>query len=183
MTAEQVAASLVTGTLAVAAVPELGDGEFAEEVDARLAGVGLERVRARDVWIARRRPQLVHDDRGWTAFHGLHQPHLAVLAIVYLHTVYLPRQAGVAADELAAVPLAELSASLPSYQRQTVRSWVTELRRMGFLTGEGDDVAAGPLLAVMDAAVADERADAAVRAFLVRRQLKARATELGDAPA
>jgi hypothetical protein len=171
VTAAEVAAMLTCGTLRVDACRELSDPAFAADVDRRLAGVGLERATGAGRWIARRIAE-PPDRGGWEPFHRLQQPHLAVIAAVYLHLQYLPRQAGVDPDPQATLALDELCATFASYGRQTMRRFVSELRRSGHLSGEGDDIAAGPLLAAIDPVTADARADQAVRSYLVRRQMR-----------
>lgn len=180
MTAEEVAGLLVCGTLPADACPELADAEFATEVDQRLAAVGLVRALGSGRWVARRR-EPDEAPPGFEPFHRLHQAHLALLAAVYLHLVYLPTQAGVTPADDATISFDELATTFSGYKRRKVQAWVSELRRSGHLGGEGDAIAAGPLLAAIDPVVAEERAEQAVRSYLVRRNVRDRLGEERDA--
>ena len=185
MTAEQVARLLVCGTVDIAAIPELADPEFRDDVEQRLSHVGLQLARGAGRWLARSPIELGADVLdGFHPAHVLNQGHMAVLAAAYLHLRHLPRQAGVTVEEVGSVTFADLYASFSAYNRRRVRAWITELRRAGFLGGEGDVICAGPLLSVLDEVAADERADRAVHSFLVKRMLQRKAREeLGDAEA
>lgn len=170
---ESVARLLVCGTLGADRVPELERRNFREEVEQRLGAVGLKLTAASGRWLAR--PTTVDtasEFADFRPFHALHQAHLALLACAYLHLRYLPRQAGAPVDEDASVRFDLLYAPFSaSYQRRKVQAWVSELRRGSFLAGEGDVIRAGPFLASIDEVVADDRADAAVTEFVLRRML------------
>jgi hypothetical protein len=168
-----IAALLVRGTLAAEQVPELERQDVRTDVARRLAAVNLTLVRAAGRWLAR--PTAVDttsENAGFRPFHALHRAHLAILACAYLHLRYLPRQAGAPADDAATVSFDLIYAPFAAaYKRQKIQAWVSELRRGGFLAGDGDAIAAGPFLASIDEADADERADTTVTQFLLRRIL------------
>ena len=94
-TPEKTAALLVTGTLNRSHWPELDDEDFAADVRSRLEAVGLELVAASGRWLARPAASPDADD-GYEPAFELHAVELAMVAALYLHLRYLPRQAGAA---------------------------------------------------------------------------------------
>jgi hypothetical protein len=178
-TAEKTAALLVTGTLRRAEWPELDDEDFAGQVRSRLAEVGLEFVGAGGRWLARPIASLEAED-GYEPAFELHTVELAMVAALYLHLRYLPRQAG-APDNAGepSVELDELLRPFTGYQRGYLEKIVLgHLRNAGFVERRGGRLYAGPYLAAINEIEADERAQAAVGQFLLRRFLRRRAEEL-----
>jgi len=181
-TPEKTAALLVTGTLRRAEWPELDDEDFAAAVRSRLGAVGLELVGAGGRWLARPTASLDAED-GYEPAFELHTVELAMVAALYLHLRYLPRQAGAAeSDEEPSVELDELLRRFTGYQRGYLEKIVLgHLRNAGFVERRGGRVYAGPYLAAVNEIEADERAQAAVGQFLLRRFLRRRAEQLeGD---
>lgn len=179
-TAAKTAAMLVSGKLVRAEWPELDDEDFATEVRARLAAVGLELVGAGGRWLARPVVSLEADDGFEPAFE-LNTVELAVVAALYLHLRYLPRQAGAADNgDDPSVDVDELLRPFAgAYQRGFLEKIVLgHLRNAGFVERRGGRLYAGPYLAAINEIEADERAQAAVGQFLLRRFLRRRAEEL-----
>ncbi len=179
-TPAQTASLLVAGTLDRSQWPELDEEEFAVEVRERLAHVGLELVGAGGRWLAR--PVTVAaDEEGFEPAFRLHSVELAVVAALYLHLRYLPRQAGedVAASEEPSVEIEELLRAFPGHSRQYLEQIVLgHLRNAGFVRRESGRLYAGPYLAALNDVEAGERAQAALGSFQLRRYLRTRAQEL-----
>ena len=178
-TAEKTAAMLVSGKLVRADWPELDDEDFAAQVGSRLAAVGLELVGAGGRWLARPVASLEADD-GYEPTFALNTVELAMVAALYLHLRYLPRQAGAAdnGDE-PSVDVDELLRSFSGHQRRFLEKIVLgHLRNAGFVERRGGRLYAGPYLAAINELEADERAQAAVGQFVLRRFLRRRADEL-----
>jgi hypothetical protein len=177
-TPEKTAALLVTGTLRRAEWPELDDEDFAEQVRSRLSQVGLELVGAGGRWLARPAASLERDDGHEPAFE-LHTVELAMVAALYLHLRYLPRQAGAGDGDEPSVELEELLRPFAGYQRAYLEKIVLgHLRNAGFVERRGGRVYAGPYLAAINEVEADGRAQAALSEFVLRRYLRRRAQEL-----
>ena len=103
-----------------------------------------------------------------------------MVAALYLHLRFLPRQAGAPEDdEEPSVDLDELLRPFAGYQRHYLEKIVLgHLRNAGFVERRGGRLYAGPYLAVINEVEADERALAAMSQFLLRRFLRRRAEEL-----
>jgi hypothetical protein len=178
-TAEKTAAMLVAGVLVRADWPELDDEDFATEVRSRLSAVGLELVGAGGRWLARPAASLEADE-GFEPAFALNTVEMAMIAALYLHLRYLPRQAGASdnGDE-PSVEVDELLRPFNGYQRGFLEKIVLgHLRNAGFVERRGGRLFAGPFLAAINDIEADERAQAAVSQFLLRRFLRRRAEEL-----
>lgn len=178
-TAEKTAAMLVTGTLVRSAWPELDDEGFAAQVRGRLAEVGLELVGAGGRWLARPVASLEADE-GYEPAFELNTIELAVVAALFLHLRYLPRQASASdnGDE-PSVDVDELLRPFSGYQKTFLEKIVLgHLRNAGFVERRGGRLYAGPFLAAINEIEADERAQAAVSQFMLRRFLRRRAEEL-----
>lgn len=178
-TPEQVSTMLVAGTLERSSWPELDDEDFAGEVRQRLAAVGLDLVAANGRWLARATTAEEEED-GFHPTFRLHAVELAMLAALYLHLRYLPRQAGVAEqDNEPSVEVDEILRAFPSYQRTYLENQVLgHLRNAGFVRRDAGRLYSGPYLAAMDEVRADQRAQEMLKNFLLRRYLKRRAEEI-----
>lgn len=180
-TPAQTAALLVAGTLERSRWPELDDEDFSAEVRARLAHVGLELVGAGGRWLAR--PAAVADDEGFEPAFRLHSVELAMVAALYLHLRYLPKQAGqdLTATEEPSVELDEVMRAFPGHQRNYLEQIVLgHLRNAGFVRRDRGRLYAGPYLAALNDVQAGERAQAAMSNFQLRRYLRRRAEELEE---
>lgn len=175
---ERVATLLVAGTLERGSWPELDDEDFAVEVRERLAAVGLDLVAAGGRWLAR--AASAEDEEGFHPTFRLHSVELAMLAALYLHLRYLPRQAGgVEHDGEPSVELDELLRAFLSYQRTYLENQVLgHLRNAGFVRRDAGRLYAGPYLAAIDEVRADQRSQEMLKNFMLRRYLRRRAEEL-----
>jgi hypothetical protein len=170
---------LVSGMLVHADWPELDDEDFAADVRSRLAAVGLELVGAGGRWLSRPMASLEADE-GYEPAFELNSIELAMVAALYLHLRYLPRQAGASdnGDE-PSVDVDELLRPFSGYQRGFLEKIVLgRLRNAGFVERRGGRLYGGPYLAAINEIEADERAQAAVGQFMLRRFLRRRAEEL-----
>jgi hypothetical protein len=183
-TAGQIAAMLVAGTLERAQWPELDDEDLAAEVRERLGAVGLDLVGAEGKWLARPEQAPTDDVEGFEAVFSLNSVELAVVAALYLHLRFLPRHASSAEEDPEQQPsisVEELLWAFPGYKARFIAGRVLgRLRRAGFVRRENDRLFAGPYLAVINGVEADERAQAALGSFQLRRYLKRRAEELEE---
>lgn len=181
-TPAQAASMLVAGTLERKQWPELDEEDFAGEVGERLAAVGLELVGAAGKWLARPKHAPTDDIEGFEPAFGLNTVELAVVAALYLHLRYLPRNAGGGeSEEEPSVAVEELLRAFPGYSARFISQIVVgHLRNAGFVRRENDRLYAGPYLAALNEVEADERAQVAMGGFQLRRYLKQRATELED---
>ena len=173
---------LVAGTLDRGQWPELDDEDFAGEVRDRLAAVGLELVGAGGRWLARPQHAPTDDADGFEPAFALNTVELAVVAALYLHLRYLPRNADGAEDgEEASVAVEELLRAFPGYPATFISQIVVgRLRNAGFVRRESGRLYAGPYLAALNEIEADERSQVALGNFQLRRYLKKRAAELED---
>lgn len=167
---EAVARLLTQGVLSRTAWPELAVEDFAAEVSRRLAEVGLELASGDGYWVARApegsRPE------GFEPVFALDQLELAVLAALYLHLRYLPRQGGEQdPDEKPSVTVEDIERGLP-YKVSKVRMVLGRLRNARFVYQQDGRLYAGPYLAALDEVVADERAAELMRDFRLRRFLQ-----------
>jgi hypothetical protein len=171
---------LVAGTLDRAQWPELDDEDFAVEVRERLSAVGLELVGAAGKWLARPVHVPTDDIDGFEPAFALNSVELAVVAALYLHLRYLPRQGGGSeTNEEPSVAVEELLRAFPGYSGRFISQIVVgHLRNAGFVRRENDRLYAGPYLAALNEIEADERAQVAVGNFQLRSYLKRRAEEL-----
>lgn len=179
-TPRDVAALLVAGTLDRRQWPELDEEEFADQVRERLAGVDLELVGSGGRWLARPSSAPEPDLAGFEATFSLHAVELAVVAALYLHLRYLPRQAG--ADSVGEEPSVEVDEVLrgfPGHNRTYIEKIILgHLRNAGFVRRENDRLYAGPYLGALNEIEADARAQEALGSFALRRYLQRRAEEL-----
>ena len=76
--------------------------------------------------------------------------------------------------------LDELVKPFTGYQRAYLEIVLGRLRNAGFVERRGGRVYAGPYLAAINEIEADERAQAAVGDFMLRRWLRRRAEQLED---
>jgi hypothetical protein len=175
---------LVVGTLERAQWPELDDEEFAGEVRERLAQVGLELVGAGGRWLARPVTAL-QPEEGFDPIFHLNSIQLAVVAALYLHLRYVPRQAGALdAQHEPSIEIDELHRAFPGHSQGFIdRIVLGSLVKAGFVRRFDKRLYAGPYLAAINEIEADERAQAALSDFQLRRYLQRRARELeaGDA--
>jgi hypothetical protein len=179
-TSAQTASLLVAGTLERSQWPELDDEDFAAEVRERLAHVGLELVGAGGRWLARP-VAVIDDEEGFEPTFRLHTVELAMVAALYLHLRYLPRQVGedAAGTEKPSVEIDEILRAFPGHQRHYLEQIVIgHLRNAGFVRRERGRLYAGPYLAAVNDVQAGERAQAALGSFQLRRYLRRRAEEL-----
>jgi len=181
-TPAQAAGMLVAGTLDRKQWPELDEEDFAGEVSERLSMVGLELVGAAGRWLARPKHAPTDDIDGFEPAFGLNTVELAVIAALYMHLRYLPRNAGaVESEEKPSVAVEELLRAFPGYSARFISQIVVgHLRNAGFVRRENDRLYAGPYLAALNEIEADERAQVAMGSFQLRRYLKQRAVELED---
>lgn len=177
-TPERVARLLVAGTLDQSAWPEIADEDFASEVRERLDAVGCDLVAGGGKWMARPRPTDEVD--GFDPTFTLDKVELALIAALYLHLRYLPRQPSTlppSADE-PSLELDEIYRGFPHYDQSYLRRVLGRLRNAGFIRRDGGRIYAGPYLAAIDQVYADERAEGALRSFVISRFLRRRAEEL-----
>jgi hypothetical protein len=158
--------------------PELALEEFVAEVSARLAGVGLQLASGDGYWLARAQEGEARD--GFEPIFSLDQLELAVLAALYLHLRYLPRQAagvkvGDESDvksDLPSVSVEDIERGLPGYSVGKVQMVLGRLKNAQFVRQNNQRLYAGPYLAAIDEVVADERASELLRDFRLRRYLQ-----------
>ena len=100
----------------------------------------------------------------------------AVLAALYLHLRFLPRQVDqpVAVDTEASVAVDDIERGFPSYNLDTTRRILSRLRNLEFIRQYGERLYPGPYLAAIDELVADERARQALHDFKLRSHLSRR---------
>jgi hypothetical protein len=144
---------LRTGALPHAEVPAIELPEVRHDVERRLRGVGL--ILATSPWSGhvgiRLAPEVADDPTFEAASNlGLRADACALLVVLWVRLV-LPRiQAAAKAEEMPRpqVRLDILARDLrPLFgDRRRIRSLVTQLRRLNFLTGRSDVIEAGPLL-------------------------------------
>lgn len=124
------------------------------------------------------------DVDGFEPVFALNTVELAVVAALYMHLRFLPRHAASAADRDSGEPsisVEELLWAFPGYKSRYISNRVVgRLRRAGFVRRDNDRLFAGPYLAALNEIEADERAQAALGSFQLRRYLKRRAEELEE---
>lgn len=174
-TPEEAAHLLTQGILVRSAWPELALEEFASEVSERLAAVGLELASGDGHWVARSRDGQAHD--GFEPIFALDQLELAVLAALYLHLRYLPRQSSNGDGEVdqpkePSVALEDIERGLPGYKVSKVQMVLGRLKNAQFVRQQNGRLYAGPYLAALDEVVADERATELLRDFRLHRFLQ-----------
>lgn len=179
-TPAEIASLLVAGTLERSQWPELDEEEFAAQVQERLASVALELIGAGGRWLARPAVAPAPDVEGFEPTFGLHSVELAMVAALYLHLRYLPRQAGAdQAGEVPSVEVDELLRAFPGHNRHYLEKMILgHLRNAGFVRRENERLYAGPYLAALNEIEADARAQEALGRFQLRRYLQRRAQEL-----
>jgi hypothetical protein len=179
-TAEHAALRLTQGLLEASAWPEFEDEDFLAEVRKRLEGVGLELASADGYWLARSRD--TGPDEGFKPLFRLDQAELAVLAALYLHIRFLPRQGEQLArrKDHASVLLEDIERGFPAYTVDTIRRVLGRLRNLHFVRQYQGRLYAGPYLTALDELVADERAREALRDFKLRSQLSRKLAELQE---
>ncbi len=177
-TPEEAARLLTQGILVRSMWPELALEEFAQEVSERLAAVGLVLASGDGYWVARSRDGEARE--GFEPFFALNKLELAVLAALYLHLRYLPRQSadGNGDDESGgqkkrpSVELEDIERGLPGYKVGTVQMVLGRLKNAQFVRQQNGRLYAGPYLAALDEVIADERATELMRDFRLRRFLQ-----------
>jgi hypothetical protein len=177
---EQVARLLMQGLLEVASWPEFEDETFTEDVVRRLAGVGYELALADGYWLARtRETELVEGVK--QLFH-LNEAEYAVLAALYLHLRFLPRQSelSLGTDEQPSVALEDIERGFRFYTVETTRRILGRLRNLNFVRQQGERLYPGPYLATLDELSADARAKEALRDFKLRSHLSRRLAALQE---
>jgi hypothetical protein len=157
------------GSVPRAALPDLDFPDVRHEVERRLGGVGL--VLATSVYSEHVGIRLSPEITGDTAFDaasnlGLRSDACALLVILWARLVLqkrtaaetreLPGQSALFTREQAAAarsfrPRVRLEALVREFRpvlggRSRIQSLVTQLRRLGFLAGYGEQIEAGPLL-------------------------------------
>lgn len=169
-TPENAARLLTQGLLQRKVWPELADEEFAAEVDERLAAVGLELASGDGYWVARS-----HDGQapeGFEPLLALDESELAVLAALYLHLRYLPRQSGDEDGAEPSVAVDDIERGFPGYKVTYMRMVLGRLTNARFVQRRDHRLYAGPYLAALDEVTADERAGELLRDFRLRRYLR-----------
>lgn len=169
-TPEQAARLLTQGILERKVWPELADEEFANEVERRLTAVGLELASGDGYWVARS-----HDGQapeGFEPLLALDESELAVLAALYLHLRYLPRQSGDDDGVEPSVGVDDIERGFPGYKVGYVRIVLGRLVNARFVQRRDHRLYAGPYLAALDEVTADERASELLRDFRLRRYLR-----------
>lgn len=174
-TPEEAAHLLTQGTLRRSAWPELAVEEFASEVSERLAAVGLELASGDGHWVARARDGELRD--GFEPIFALDQLELAVLAALYLHLRFLPRQSANGGDadaehEEPSVVVEDIERGLPGYKVSKIQMVLGRLKNAQFVRQQNGRLYAGPYLAALDEVAADERATELLRDYRLHRFLQ-----------
>jgi hypothetical protein len=146
-------------------------------VSERLAAVGLELASGDGHWVARAHDGELRD--GFEPIFALDQLELAVLAALYLHLRYLPRQ-GANGDQDAedekkeqpSVAVEDIERGLPGYKVSKVQMVLGRLKNAHFVRQQNGRLYAGPYLAALDEVAADERATELLRDFRLHRYLQ-----------
>jgi hypothetical protein len=158
--------------------PELALEDFAAEVSERLAAVGLELASGDGHWVARSQDR--ERPEGFEPIFSLDHLELAVLAALYLHLRYLPRQtspdgsgpgAPGRSDE-PSVGVEDIERGLPGYKVSKVQMVLGRLKNTHFVRQHNGRLYAGPYLAALDEVAADERATELLRDFRLHRFLQ-----------
>jgi hypothetical protein len=182
------------GTVPRGALPDLDFPEVRHEVERRLQGVGL--VLATSVYSEHVGIRLAPEVTADTAFDaasnlGLRSDACALLVILWARLVLqkrtaaetreIPGQSALFTREQAAAargfrPRVRLEALVREFRpvlggRSRIQSLVTQLRRLGFLAGHGEQVEAGPLL---ELAIDGERMVAFLRREVLAKLLAER---------
>jgi hypothetical protein len=182
------------GSVPRAALPDLDFPEVRHEVEQRLQGVGL--VLATSVYSDHVGIRLAPEVTADTAFDaasnlGLRSDACALLVILWARLVLqkrtaaetreVPGQSALFAREQAAAarefrPRVRLEALVREFRpvlggRSRIQSLVTQLRRLGFLAGHGEQIEAGPLL---ELAIDGERMVAFLRREVLAKLLAER---------
>lgn len=176
-TPEEAARLLTQGILDRTLWPELTLEDFAADVSERLAAVGLELASGDGHWVARSSDRNLPD--GFEPIFALDQLELAVLAALYLHLRYLPRQSGtngdgpdMRGDEETSVAVEDIERGLPGYKVTKVQMVLGRLKNAHFVHQHNGRLYAGPYLSALDEVVADERATELLRDFRLHRFLQ-----------
>jgi hypothetical protein len=189
------------GTVPRAALPDLDLPEVRLEVERRLAGVGL--VLASSVYSEHVGIRLAPEVSADTAFDaasnlGLRSDACALLVILWARLVLQKRTAeatrevpgqsalfprGQAAAARGFRPRVRLEALVREFRpvlggRSRIQSLITQLRRLGFLAGYGEQIEAGPLL---ELAIDGERMVAFLRREVLAKLLAERERPGGSA--
>jgi len=188
------------GTVPRGALPDLDFPEVRHEVERRLEGVGL--VLATSVYSEHVGIRLAPEVTADTAFDaasnlGLRSDACALLVILWARLVLqkrtaaetreLPGQSALFTREQATAargfrPRVRLEALVREFRpvlggRSRIQSLVTQLRRLGFLAGHGEQVEAGPLL---ELAIDGERMVAFLRREVLAKLLAERESPGGQ---
>jgi hypothetical protein len=175
-TPKEAAHLLTQGMLRRSAWPELSVEDFAAEVAERLAAVGLELASGDGHWVARARDGELRD--GFEPIFALDQLELAVLAALYLHLRFLPRQSGdgngddAQAKDEPSVVVEDIERGLPGYKVSKIQMVLGRLKNAHFVRQQNGRLYAGPYLAALDEVVADERATELLRDYRLHRFLQ-----------
>lgn len=177
-TPEEAARLLTQGVLSRALWPELALEDFAAEVSECLSAVGLELASGDGHWVARAQDR--EQPEGFEPIFSLDQLELAVLAALYLHLRYLPRQSktddlasdAAGPEEEPSVGVEDIERGLPGYKVSKVQMVLGRLKNAHFVHQHNGRLYAGPYLAALDEVVADERATALLRDFRLHRFLQ-----------
>jgi hypothetical protein len=176
---EQAARLLMQGLLEVAGWPEFGDETFLLDVRKRLACVGFELSSSGGYWLARGRE--IEPIEGFRQLFPLNEAEYAVLAALYLHLRFLPRQSDQRmVTEQPSVAYEDIERAFPAYGVETTRRVLGRLRNLNFVWPHGDRLYAGPYLAAIDDGVADERALRALRDFKLRNYVRSQFVALEE---
>ncbi len=176
-TPEEAARLLTQGMLQRPAWPELALEDFAADVSERLGAVGLELASGDGHWVARARDGELRD--GFEPIFALDQLELAVLAALYLHLRFLPRQGASGGAETSddereepSVALEDIERGFPGYKVSKVQMVLGRLKNAHFVRQHNGRLFAGPYLAALDEIAADERATEMLRDFRLHRYLQ-----------
>jgi hypothetical protein len=169
-TPERAAQLLTQGLLERKAWPELADEHFAAEVEQRLAAVGLQLASGGGYWVARSMDGQAPE--GFEPLLALDEAELALLAALYLHLRYLPRQSGNQEEqEEPSVAVEDIERGFP-YKVGYARILLGRLTNARFVERRDHRLYAGPYLSALDEVAADERASELLSDFRLRRQLR-----------
>lgn len=162
------------GLLEVASWPEFEDETFLGDVRRRLAGVGYQLCSAGGYWLARTREAEAVD--GFKQLLQLNEAEYAILAALYLHLRFLPRQGEhvTEANGQPSVALEDIERGFPAYTVETTRRILGRLRNLHFVRQHHERLYPGPYLAAIDELVADERAKETLNSFKLRSHLRVR---------
>jgi hypothetical protein len=176
-TPEDAARLLTQGMLDRTLWPELALEDFAADVSERLAAVGLELASGDGQWVARTSDRDLPE--GFEPIFALDQLELAILAALYLHLRFLPRQGSrnsgapeIQRGEEPSVAVEDIERGLPGYKVSKVQMVLGRLKNAHFVHQHNGRLFVGPYLAALDEVVADERATELLRDFRLHRFLQ-----------